>query len=93
MARKRTLQPVNAIHPGEMLLEEFLLPAGKTQTAFARDVGWTRARVNEFIKGKRGVTAEAALDLAEALGTSPRLWMNLQATFDLEEATRKRRAA
>jgi addiction module HigA family antidote len=93
MARKRTLQPVNAIHPGEMLLEEFLLPAGKTQTAFARDVGWTRARVNEFIKGKRGVTAEAALDMAESLGTSPRLWMNLQATFDLEEATRKRRAA
>jgi addiction module HigA family antidote len=93
MARKRTMQPVNPIHPGEMLLEEFLLPAGKTQIAFAREVGWTRARLNEFIKGKRGVTAEAALDLAETLGTSPRLWMNLQATFDLEEASRKRRAA
>jgi addiction module HigA family antidote len=87
------MQPVNPIHPGEMLLEEFLLPAGKTQIAFAREVGWTRARLNEFIKGKRGVTAEAALDLAETLGTSPRLWMNLQATFDLEEASRKRRAA
>ena len=93
MARKRTLQPVNPIHPGEMLLEEFLLPAGKTQAAFAREVRWTKARLNELIKGKRGVTAEAALDLAEALGTSPRLWMNLQATFDLDEATRKRRAA
>jgi addiction module HigA family antidote len=93
MTRKRTLQPVNPIHPGEMLLEEFLLPAGKTQAAFAREVGWTKARLNELIKGKRGVTAEAALDLAEALGTSPRLWMNLQATFDLDEATRKRRAA
>jgi addiction module HigA family antidote len=93
MARKRTMQPANPIHPGEMLLEEFLLPAGKTQTAFAREVGWTRARLNEFIKGKRGVTAEAALDLAEALGTSPRLWMNLQATFDLDEASKKRRAA
>ena len=90
MARKRTLQPVNPIHPGEMLLEEFMLPAGKTQAAFAREVGWTKARVNELIKGKRGVTAEAALDLAEALGTSPRLWMNLQVTFDLAEATRKR---
>jgi len=76
-----------------MLLEEFLLPAGKTQAAFAREVGWTKARLNELIKGKRGVTAAAALDLAEALGTSPRLWMNLQATFDLDEATRKRRAA
>jgi addiction module HigA family antidote len=93
MARKRNLQPANPIHPGEMLLEEFLRPAGKTQTAFAREIGWTRARLNEFIKGKRGVTAEAALDLAEALGTSPRLWMNMQATFDLDEATRKRRAA
>lgn len=93
MARKRTLQPVNPIHPGEMLLEEFLLPAGKTQAAFAREVGWTKARLNELIKGKRGVTADAALDLADALGTSPRLWMNLQATFDLDEATRKRRAA
>jgi addiction module HigA family antidote len=93
MTRKRTLQPVNPIHPGEMLLEEFLLPEGKTQAAFAREVGWTKARLNELIKGKRGVTAEAALDLAEALGTSPRLWMNLQATFDLNEATRKRRAA
>lgn len=93
MARKRTLQPVNPIHPGEMLLEEFLRPAGKTQAAFASEVGWTKARLNELIKGKRGVTAEAALDLAEALGTSPRLWMNLQATFDLAAALQKRRAA
>lgn len=93
MARKRALQPGNPIHPGEMLVEEFLVPAGKTQTAFAREIGWTRARLNEFIKGKRGVTAEAALDLAEVLGTSPRLWMNLQATFDLHAAARKRDAA
>jgi addiction module HigA family antidote len=93
MTRKRSFQPVNPIHPGEMLLEEFLRPAGKTQTEFTREVGWTKARLNEFIKGKRGVTAEAALDLAEALGTSPRLWMNLQATFDLAEATRRRKAA
>jgi addiction module HigA family antidote len=93
MTRKRSFQPVNPIHPGEMLLEEFLRPAGKTQTEFTREVGWTKARLNEFIKGKRGVTAEAALDLAEALGTSPRLWMNLQATFDLAEATRRRKAS
>ena len=54
---------------------------------------WQNARLNELIKGKRGVTAEAALDLAEALGTSPRLWMNLQATYDLSEAAKKRWAA
>jgi addiction module HigA family antidote len=46
-----------------------------------------------LLEGKRGVTAAAALDLAEVLGTSPRLWMNLQATYDLDEAARKRRAA
>jgi addiction module HigA family antidote len=65
-----------------MLLEEFLKPTGKSQAAFAREIGWTKARLNEFIKGKRGVTADAALDLAGVLGTSPRLWMNLQATRD-----------
>ena len=93
LAKKRTRQPGNPIHPGEMLAGEFLVPAGKTQSAFAREIGWTRARLNDFIKGKRGVTAEAALDLAEALGTSPRLWMNLQAPFDLHAAARKRDAA
>ena len=93
MAKKRMMQPANPIHPGEMLLEEFLRPAGKSQANFAREVGWTKARLNELIKGKRGITAEAALDLAEALGTSPRLWMNLQATYDLSEAAKKRRAA
>jgi addiction module HigA family antidote len=76
-----------------MLLEEFLQPADKSQAAFAREIGWTKARLNEFIKGKRGVTADAALDLAEVLGTSPRLWMNLQSTYDLAEATRRRSAA
>jgi addiction module HigA family antidote len=81
------MQPANPIHPGEMLLEEFLLPAGRSRASFARKIGWTRARLNEFIKGKRGVTAEGALDLAEVLGTSPRLWMNLQATYDLDQGT------
>ncbi len=93
MARKSSLQPANPFHPGEMLLEEFLRPAGKSQAAFAREIGWSKARLNELIKGKRGVTAEAALDLADALGTSPRLWMNLQATYDLGEAVKRRRAA
>ena len=86
-------QPTNPFHPGEILLEEFLEPMRVTQTAFARKLGWTRARLNELIKGKRGVTADAALDLAEALGTSPKLWMNLQATFDLDKARKARRVA
>lgn len=86
-------QPKNPFHPGEILLEEFLNPAGITQTAFAKKLGWTRARLNELIKGKRGITAEAALDLAEALGTSAKLWMNLQASYDLDLAMKRRKAA
>ena len=83
-------QPANPFHPGEILLEEFLQPAGITQTAFSEQLGWTRARLNELIKGKRGITAESALDLAGLLGTSPKLWMNLQATWDLDQAMKRR---
>jgi len=86
-------QPKNPFHPGEILLEEFLQPMEMTQTAFAEKLGWTRVRLNELIKGKRGVTASAALDLAEVLGTSAKLWMNLQATYDLDKAQRARQAA
>ncbi len=85
--------PKNPFHPGEILLEEFLEPIGMTQAAFAEQIGWTRARLNELIRGKRGITAEAALDLADVLGTSPKLWMNLQATYDLDRAQRARSAA
>ena len=84
------LQPKNPFHPGEILLEEFLEPAGVSQAEFARQIGWTKARLNELIRGKRGITAESALDLAETLGTSPKLWMNLQATYDLDKAAAKR---
>jgi antitoxin HigA-1 len=86
-------QPKNPFHPGEILLEEFLRPMGVTQAAFAHRIGWTRARLNELIRGKRGITAEAALDLADVLGTSPKLWMNLQATYDLDKAQQARNAA
>ncbi len=86
-------QPESPFHPGEMLLEEFLAPMGMSQAAFANRIGWTRTRLNELIRGKRGVTAAAALDLADALGTSPKLWMNLQATYDLDKAARAKRTA
>ncbi len=85
--------PKHPFHPGEILLEEFLQPAGLTQADFARRLGWTKARLNELIKGKRGITADAALDLASALGTSAKVWLNLQATWDLDEALRRRNAA
>jgi addiction module HigA family antidote len=91
--KKAIKQPPNPFHPGEILLEEFLAPGNISQADFARRIGWTKARLNELIKAKRGVTADAALDLADALGTSARLWMNLQTTFDLAAAERKRHAA
>lgn len=86
-------QPPNPFHPGEMLREEFLEPLGLTQAAFAQKIGWSRARLNEVIRGKRGITVEAALDLADVLDTSPKLWLNLQATYDLDRAAAARRAA
>ncbi|MCZ6774322.1 MAG: HigA family addiction module antitoxin [Proteobacteria bacterium] len=85
--------PKNPFHPGEILREEFLEPAGLSQAAFALKIGWTRTRLNELIRGKRGITADAALDLAQVLRTSAKLWMNLQATWDLHQAWQKRKAA
>lgn len=84
-------EPNNPFHPGEILLEEFLQPMEMTQSAFAEKLGWTTAKLNELIKGKRGVTADSALDLAAALKTSAKLWMNLQATYDLAKAAEKRK--
>lgn len=86
-------QPKNPFHPGEILLEEFLEPMNTTQAAFAQRIGWTKTRLNELIKGKRGISADSALDLSKTLGTSPKLWMNLQATYDLDKAVRDREVA
>ncbi len=70
-------------HHGEMLLEEFLRPLNISQTTLARHLDWPYARLNEIIKGKRGVTAASALDLGEALMTGPEFWLNLQRDWDL----------
>lgn len=83
----------NPIHPGELLLEEFLIPSNTSQRAFATRLGWTVAKLNELIKGKRGITAETALDLSEALGTTAEFWLNLQMYHDLNRALIKRRKA
>jgi len=79
------MKPRKPIHPGAMLLEDFLLPKGMSQREFSKKLSWTPAKLNELVKGKRGVTADSALDLAEALGTSPELWMNLQMMWDLRK--------
>ena len=74
------------IHPGEILLEEFLLPTNVSQNALARATGVPPRRINEIVLGKRGVTADTALRLAVAFGTSEGFWLGLQADYDLEEA-------
>ncbi len=83
----------NPFHPGELLLEEFLQPKKLTQLAFAKRVGWSPRRLNEVIRGKRSITANSAIDLAEALGTTPEFWLNLQVTYDLAQAYKARKVA
>ena len=77
--------------PGEMLLEEFLKPAGITQVALAAKMGVPIQRVNGIISGRRAVTAETAILLARALGTTPELWLNLQVAVDLWDAQQRMR--
>lgn len=74
------------IHPGEVLLEEFLIPMELSQNALARALGVPPRRVNEIVLGKRSITADTALRLAKAFGTSEGFWLGLQADYDLEEA-------
>lgn len=70
-------------HPGEILLQEFLQPIGVSQRAFAKHVGVSVQRINEIIRGKRGITPDTAWRFAQAFGTTPEFWMNLQITHDL----------
>ena len=85
-------QPGPAIHPGEVLLEEFLRPLEMTQAATAKALGMSTVRVNELVRGKRGVTADTALRLAQLFKTTPHFWMHMQANFDLKVAMARRKA-
>jgi len=72
------------IHPGEVLLEEFLVPLGLTQYRLAKDLSVPARRINEIVHGSRGISADTALRLARYFGTSDRFWLNLQAAYDLD---------
>jgi addiction module HigA family antidote len=76
--------PIDPIHPGEVLLEDFLLPLGVTQHHVAVSIGVPPRRINEIVHGKRRITADTSLRLARYFGTSDRFWINLQSRFDLE---------
>ncbi len=76
------------VHPGEVLLEEFLVPMKLSQNALARAIGVPPRRINEIVLGKRSITADTALRLAKTFGISEGFWLGLQADYDVEE-TRK----
>jgi addiction module HigA family antidote len=74
------------IHPGEILREEYMVPLGLSSNALARALGVTAARVNDIVRGRRGITADTALRLARYFRTDVRSWMNLQSNYDLQVA-------
>ena len=77
----KTLPP---IHPGEILLEEFLEPMGISQYRLSKEISVSPRRINEIVHGKRAVSANTALRLAKFFGTTPQFWLNLQSLYDLE---------
>jgi addiction module HigA family antidote len=78
---KKILDP---IHPGEILMEEFLKPMGISQYRLAKDINVPARRINEIVQGKRSITPDTALRLSRFFGLSERFWINLQARYDLE---------
>ena len=79
-------------HPGEMLLEEFLKPLGITQVELAEKIRVSYPRINELVRGKRGVTPDTALRLEQLFGMEAQFWLNLQLAWDLYHAARSRAA-
>ena len=79
-----TLDKLPIIHPGKILLEEFIEPLDISQYRLAKDITVPPRRINEIVKGKRGISADTALRLSRYFGTSPQFWMNLQDHYELE---------
>ena len=79
--KNKKLPPV---HPGEILMEEFLQPMGISQYRLAKDISVPPRRINEIVHGKRAITADTALRLGRFFGMSPQFWLNLQTRYDLE---------
>lgn len=78
---------LSPVHPGEVLLQEFLEPAGLSQYRLSKDISVPPRRINEIVHGKRSVTADTALRFARYFGTTARFWLNLQAQYDLDVET------
>lgn len=84
---KMTEEKLNPVHPGEVLLEEFLKPMGLSQNRLALDIGVPARRINEIVLGKRRITADTALRLGRYFGMSPQFWLGLQMDYDLDIAS------
>lgn len=80
---------LSPVHPGEVLLEDFMRPLGLSAYRLAKDIGVPTLRISQIVRGQRAVTADTALRLARYFGTSPEVWMRLQAQYDLEVAQRQ----
>ncbi len=78
------LKKITFIHPGEILLEDFLKPFNLSQYRIAKDINVPARRINEIVHGNRAITADTALRLAKFFGNSPQFWLNLQTRYDLE---------
>jgi antitoxin HigA-1 len=79
-------------HPGETIREDYLVPLGMSVNRLSEALGVGATRLNEIVRGKRGITADTALRLARYFGTSAEFWLNLQSLYDLRQAERKARA-
>jgi len=86
MAKKGEM--LDTIHPGEILLEEFMMPLGITINRLAREIDVAPGRISNIVNGKRGITADTALRLGKYFGVSPEVWLGLQADYDLRMAKR-----
>ncbi len=80
---------IKPIHPGEILLEDFLEPTGMSRSALAKAIGVPAPRVNDIVLCRRGITADTAMRLAAFIGTTPEFWINLQASYELDVARQK----
>jgi addiction module HigA family antidote len=87
-----TTQKLPPVHPGEILLEEYLKPLGISQNKLGRDLNVPAQRINEIVRGQRAITVDTALRLARYFHTSPQFWLNLQSHYDLEIAQETRLA-
>src|SRR5688500_4887828 len=85
------MKKLKNIHPGEVLLEEFLLPLGITAYRLSKDIGIPQTRISEIIKGNRRITADTALRLSHYFGTSSKFWLGLQDDYDIEVELRAKK--